>query len=77
MQAAEHFWRQETGILDLPGMKLVSVENIGENEWRIGISGVDDSNRLQFNIQRRESEIEIPTSCSMEKVKKISSFHQV
>lgn len=77
VQAAEHFWRQETGILDLPGMKLDSFETVGENEWRIDISGVDDSNRLQFHIQRRESEIEIPISCSMEKVKKISSFQQV
>jgi len=74
VQAAEHFWRQQTGILDLPGMEVVSVEALGEEEWQIEIQGVDGENQISFHIRREVSEEEIPMTCSGKKVEKINRF---
>ena len=76
-QAAEHFWRQETGIMDLPGMQLVSVETVSDNEWQVEVQGTDGTNRQQMRIQRRESEPQIPITCALDKLRPISSYHRV
>jgi len=77
VQAAEHFWRQETGILDLPGMEIVSVETLGENQWQIGVQGVNGGEQMQFHIRREVSEVEIPMTCSFKKIEKVSRFYLV
>lgn len=77
VQAAEHFWRQETGILDLPGMQLVSVESLAENEWLVVVQGSDGSDRRQLHIQRRDSELQIPNTCALDKLSPITSYHRL
>jgi hypothetical protein len=76
VQAAEHFWRESTGILDLPGMQLILSVSVGENEWRIEVQGVDEANQQQFTIQRQESETLIPITCTHEKVRPISTYQR-
>ncbi len=39
VQAAEHFWREQSGILNLPGVNIESAVEIGENLWEITVSG--------------------------------------
>lgn len=77
LQAAEYFWRQQTGIMDLPGMAVFSEEVLGENEWRIGVQGVDGDYQMQFHIRKEVSDVEIPMTCSFKKVEKISRFYLV
>jgi hypothetical protein len=77
VQAAEHFWRQETGILDLTGMEVVSVAESGEDEWQVWVKGRNGDDQILFNIRREVSEIEIPMTCSFKKVEKIFTFSLV
>jgi hypothetical protein len=74
VQAAEHFWRQQTGIMDLPGMEVVSVEALAEDEWQIGVQGVDGANQVQFHIRREISREELPITCSGNKWERVSRF---
>ncbi|MBN2045604.1 MAG: hypothetical protein JW757_11330 [Anaerolineales bacterium] len=74
LQAGEHFWREHTGILDLPGMEVVSVEELGDNEWWIDVHGVDGADHHSFHVRQEVSDIEIPMTCSGKKVEKLSRF---
>ncbi|HAY83768.1 MAG TPA: hypothetical protein DCY42_02275 [Chloroflexi bacterium] len=76
-QAAEHFWRQETGNLDLPGMRLVSLESIGEAEWQVVVESTQDTERRVLTFQRRESNLQIPITCAQDKLSPISTFHKI
>jgi len=77
VQAAEHFWRQENGILDLPGMEIVSEEEAGENQWRVEIKGVDGENHQEIGVQRWMSDVELRNSCLKEATKPVATFHRV
>lgn len=77
VQAAEHFWRVETGVLDLPGMEVVSVEEVGTDEWRVAIRALDESEPRWIGVRREESEQVIQISCEPGKDRPIVSFHQV
>ena len=78
VQAAEHFWREQTGILDLPGMEVVSVEQLDEHEWQIGVQGGRmESDRKSFHILREVSEIEIPMTCSGKKLERSAGLYGV
>ncbi len=77
IQAAEHFWRLETGVLDLPGMEVVSVADAGENQWRVKIQGADGANQLQIGVERRESDVQIRNSCLKEATSPVVTFHRV
>jgi hypothetical protein len=77
VQAAEHFWREQTGVLDLPGMQIESVNEVGENEWQIKISSADGQASEDINLQRRYSGFEIPITCSKKKLRPISTFHRL
>lgn len=74
VQAAEHFWRQSTGIMDLDKMQLVSVETLEDNEWVIEMQGNHGSDRQQINIQRQDSDEKIPITCEHDKIRPISTF---
>ena len=76
-QAAEHFWREHSGVLNLPGVNIQSVAEIGENWWEIVVSGMDGQNRVQMRIQRRLSDYEIPITCTKKKTAPVSSFHRL
>jgi len=74
-QAAEHLWRQKTGLLDLPGVRIVSLDATGEDEWQAVVESLQGTHRHQFTIQQERSTIEIPASCGQDKVSPITSFH--
>ena len=76
LQAAEHFWREQTGILSLPGMQIEFVDEIVENKWNVTIRGEDGKNKENIRLQRRESDYKIPITCSGAKVRPIASFHR-
>ncbi|MGD2027669.1 MAG: sucrase ferredoxin [Anaerolineales bacterium] len=77
VQAAEHFWRQESGVLALPGMQVFSVENVGENEWRVEIGDAEGESQDEICVRRRESEFEIRNSCLKDATSPMSTFHRV
>jgi hypothetical protein len=77
VQAAEHFWRVETGVLELPGMEVVSVEEVGADEWRVAIRGADGSEPRWIGVRREESEQVVQVSCVPGKDRPVVSFHRV
>jgi hypothetical protein len=77
VQAAEHFWREQNGILDLPGVKIESIVEISENEWKISLHEVDGKNHKIIYLQQRFSDYNIPITCSKKKSGPIRSFHRL
>lgn len=77
IQAAEHFWREQTGILGLPGMQVDSDVETGLNRWAVTISAMDGSRTTCIHLSRRESDYKIPITCSGKKESTISTFHRV
>jgi hypothetical protein len=77
VQAAEHFWREQTGILDLLGIQIQSITQSGENEWKINISDPEGEKPIQMRIQRSVSEYEVPITCSKKKTAPVTSFHRI
>jgi len=76
-QAAEHFWREQHGVLSLPGVNIQSAAEIGDNQWKITISSSEGKNAVEMRVQRRVSDYEIPITCSKKKTAPISSFHRI
>jgi hypothetical protein len=76
-QAAEHFWREQTGNLSLPGLSIEAVTEVGENEWDITVCDLEGQDRVQMQIQRRASDYEIPITCSKKKSAPVRSFHRI
>jgi len=76
-QAAEHLWREQTGGLDLPGLQVNSTEQQGENLWRVSLSRADGTDPQNFLIERRQSQLEIPMTCSRGKSQKTATYHLV
>lgn len=77
IQAAEHFWREQTGVLDLPGLRIEAVVENGPDCWAVTIGALDGSSSICIQIQRRESDFSVPVSCSGSKEARISSYHRV
>ena len=73
-QAAEHLWREGSGITSLPGMQIGSVEVFGENEWEIEVSPLDGGEANRLTIVREFSDFEIPSTCSGSKSAHIPTF---
>lgn len=74
VQAAEHYWRSQTGILSLSALKIVSVEQTGENDWEIDVSGMDGAAAMHLMVARHESEHLIPITCAQNKHAPIERF---
>jgi hypothetical protein len=77
VQAAEHFWREQQGVLSLPGVTIQSATEIGDDQWQITISSSERQNMVEMQIQRRVSDYEIPITCTKKKTAPISSFHRI
>jgi len=77
VQAAEHFWREQTGVLGLPGMRVSSVTQLGANQWNVTIADVKGGRRVSIQLERRQSDFKIPITCTGEKSRPISSFHRI
>ena len=75
-QAAEHFWREQTGILDLPGVQIQAVSEIGERRWEVELSGTNGQNAAKIRIRQQISEYKIPIACNQAKTAPVSSFHR-
>ena len=77
VQAAEHFWREQTGNLELPGVQIETVAETGENEWNITVCGADGNHRNSIHLKQQFSDYNIPITCTKKKTAPISSFHRV
>jgi hypothetical protein len=77
VQAAEHFWREQTGVLELPGMRVDSVTQLGADQWNVTISDVNRGMMEEVRVERRQSDYEIPITCTGEKLEPVSSFHRI
>ncbi len=75
IQAAEHFWREQTGNLDLPGMRIESAFQIDADRWDVTVSGVTGERVERFQINRRRSDFSIPITCTKKKESPIISFY--
>ena len=76
-QAAEHLWREQTGVLDLPGLQVNATEQVEEHLWRVSLSTANGADPQEFLIERRTSDLEIPMTCSRGKSQKIVTYHLV
>ncbi len=76
LQAVEHFWREKTGVLELPGMKIETVSQLDDDQWVVGVSG-NNGVVEQIQIERRRTDFSIPITCTMKKESPIVSFHRV
>ncbi len=77
VQAAEHFWREQTGNLELSGVQIETVAETGENEWNIIVCGTDGNHRNSIHLKQHFSDYNIPITCTKKKTAPISSFHRV
>ena len=77
VQAAEHFWRKSTGVLDLPGMRVESFSQVSEDQWDVKIVGTIGDSSKPIQVERRKTDFSIPITCSKKKQSLIVSYHQV
>ena len=77
VQAAEHFWRKSTGVLDLPGMRVESFSQVSEDQWDVKIVGTIGDSSKPIQLERRKTDFSIPITCSKKKQSLIVSYHQV
>lgn len=49
-QAAEYFWRQETGWLALADLQLAGVDEITAEKWRVGLTAVPENELIEIDI---------------------------
>ena len=77
VQAAEHFWREQTGVLDLPGMQVEEVVELGDGRWAVTIHALDGSKRVCVHIMRLESDYKVPITCSGKKKNHIYTFQRL
>lgn len=77
VQASEHFWREQTGNLDLHGVQIESVTELANNEWKVTLLDTDGGNRETIHLKQRFSDYNIPITCSKKKNSPIISFHRI
>jgi hypothetical protein len=76
-QAAEHFWREQSGVLDLPGLIISSVVQIAEDQWIVSVRGMDETESEHIQIVSRTSDFSIPITCTKKKLRPITTYHRV
>lgn len=76
LQAAEFFWRQETGHLGLDDFQLIELEETAEDEWQVTASRPDSKDCLAITFRRQVSEELIPITCAQTKTKPIQTFRR-
>jgi len=57
VQAAEHFLREHTGILDIRGLTLIEAESAGENQWVVRFAAAGKIHTLRVSSHRSDFEI--------------------
>jgi hypothetical protein len=76
-QAAEHFWREQSGVLELPGMSIDAEEQIDDDHWVISVRGIDEAECERIQVVSHRSDFSIPITCTKKKVRPITTFHRV
>lgn len=76
LQAAEHFWREQTGVIDLPGLVIESDKQIGADQWEVSIRGLNSGKSETIYLVRRRSAYSIPITCTKKKESPIFTFHR-
>ena len=77
VQAAEHFWREQKGVLSIPGVRIESETGTGQNKWAVTLSGEDGTKTETIHLERQESDFAIPITCTKKKESKIFSYHRI
>ena len=73
LQAAEHLWREQSGVRSLPGMKFGAAQQIQGNAWRVEIEAADGSREV-IDLERELSDFEIPVTCAGDKTSPIATY---
>lgn len=76
VQAAEHFLRQETGILDIDAFKLKEAEPNGEDRWTVTFVSLDGK-AYRVQVEQYLSEFEIFKSTADEESMRVPQFRLV
>ena len=76
VQAAEHFWREQTGVLDLDTVQIGKMEALGDNEWRVEV-GLAGQTPEWVHVRLTLSEQEIPITCTQAKTAPVRMFERV
>ncbi len=77
LQAAEHFWREQSGVLDLPGLNIESENKITDDQWEVSVRDIGNAKPESIKLVRRKSDFNIPITCTKKKESPIFSFHRV
>lgn len=77
IQAAEYFWREQTGVLELPGLVIESDFQLDANLWEVSIRSQDSGKFEKIKLARRKSDFSIPIACTKKKESPIFTFHRV
>lgn len=76
VQAAEYFWREQSGVLNLDMVQIGRCEDIEENEWRVEIGLVGEKPEW-VHVGLTVSEHEIPITCAQTKTAPVRRFERV
>lgn len=77
VQAAIHYWREDTAVLDLPGPQVTAVEQTAGDTWRVALLGSAEPEPRWVSVRREESAEALPISCAGDKLKPFISFSRV
>jgi hypothetical protein len=75
VQAAEYFWREQAGVLDMNAVQFGDIAALGEREWQIEV-GAEEDMRL-MHVQQTVSDFEIPITCKQHKTATIKTFRLI
>ncbi|HKJ27628.1 MAG TPA: sucrase ferredoxin [Anaerolineales bacterium] len=73
VQAAEYFWREKTGVLDLDVVQLGAVKELGEKDWLVEIR-IKGEAKQRVHLRQTISDYEIPITCKQTKTAPIRTF---
>lgn len=74
IQAAEYFLRQETGILELEGYRLLDAQPLNETRWAVRFRSPATGKNHRVTLDREISAADHLVSCSPPKAKPIVHF---
>jgi len=77
VQAAEHFWREQTGDVSLPGIQVNAVAEVKPNQWVVDLTNLATGETGAIRLERRESGFKIRVACSSDKEQPVQTFHRV
>jgi hypothetical protein len=80
-QAGEYFLRRETGILELPGFRLIETHKTGVDHWTLQFASLSDGKTHKLTIYRNPKALHNYLTCTAPKEANIAQYqllkHQV